>query len=75
MYRGKAAPRLNGLYLYADYCSGELFAFRPAGAGQAGENPRLLLKTSMRISSFGVDEEDEVYLIDHGGGVYRVTAR
>ena len=75
VYRGKAAPRLNGLYLYADYCSGELFGFRAGGAGPVAVNARLLLKTSMRISSFGVDEEGEVYLINHGGGVYRVTAR
>lgn len=75
VYRGQAAPRLKGLYLYADYCSGELFGFRPGEVGQRGMNGRLLLKTPLRISSFGADEEDEVYLIDHGGGVYRVTAR
>ncbi len=75
VYRGKAAPRLNGLYLYADYCSGELFGFRPGGKAPVDGNAGLLLKTSMRISSFGVDEEDEVYVINHGGAVYRVTAR
>lgn len=75
VYRGKRYPGLTGLYFYADYCSGELFGFRPGESEQPGVNPRLLLKTRMRISSFGVDEEGEVHIIDHRGAVHRVTSR
>lgn len=75
VYRGKNHPGLRGLYFYADYCSGELFGFRPSQSEQPGGNPRLLLKTRMRISSFGVDEEGEVHIIDHRGAVHRLTAR
>jgi hypothetical protein len=31
-----------------------------------------LFETGLRISSFGVDAEAEVYLLDHGGGLYRL---
>jgi glucose/arabinose dehydrogenase len=75
VYRGSAAPRLRGRYVYADFCSGELFAFPAGEAQQTGSQTRLLLKTRMRISSFGTDEEGELYVIDHAGGVLRLTER
>jgi glucose/arabinose dehydrogenase len=75
VYRGKRHPALAGLYFYADFCSGELFGFQPCRDEQIGANPRVLLKTRMRISSFGVDEEGEVHLVDHNGAVHRILAR
>jgi hypothetical protein len=32
-----------------------------------------LLNTSLRISSFGIDEDQELYVIDHSGGVYKLA--
>jgi hypothetical protein len=34
-----------------------------------------LLKTGFRISSFGQDEDGEAYVLDHGGGIYRLIPR
>ncbi|RME42993.1 MAG: glucose dehydrogenase [Caldilineae bacterium] len=67
VYRGEAYPALDGVYLYADFCSGKVWGLRPGG-----EN-RLLLQTSLNISSFGEDETGEVYAVDLGGGIYRVV--
>jgi glucose/arabinose dehydrogenase len=75
VYRGRAVPHLNGLYLYGDFCSGELFQFGAAEGGHLQTGPTVLLKTAMRISSFGEDEEGELYVIDHGGGISRLTER
>jgi glucose/arabinose dehydrogenase len=65
VYRGSAIPRLKGMYVYGDFCSGEIFGLR--GTGQ-----RVLLETRLAISSFGEDEAGEVYVVDHRGGVYRL---
>ena len=75
VYHGRAMPALGGVYLYGDFCSGEVFAFRRFGDGGIGAAPTVLLKTSFRISSFGQDEEGEVYVLDHGGGIYRLITR
>ncbi|MDP1949298.1 MAG: PQQ-dependent sugar dehydrogenase [Nitrospirota bacterium] len=75
VYRGLAMPALRGAYLFGDYCSGEVFVFRQSDEGGKDASPTVLLKTGFRISSFGQDEEGEIYLLDHGGGIYRLIPR
>jgi glucose/arabinose dehydrogenase len=65
VYRGRAIPELEGTYLFGDLCSGEVFGLRQGRRS-------LLLATDLRISSFGEDEAGELYVVDHGGGVYRL---
>ena len=71
VYRGKRFPALRGLYFYGDYCSGTVWAFAPgewtvAVVGQTGAS----------ISSFGEDEDGELYLTDlRAGSLYLVTGR
>ena len=67
VYRGAAIPDLVGTHLSGDFCSGEIFALRR-------RERSLLLDTELRISSFGEDEEGEVYVVDLGGAVYRIIA-
>jgi hypothetical protein len=76
VYRGARSPALRGTYLFGDYCSGELFGISAsvADAGSPVTTAPVLLRTKLRISSFGEDESGEVYLVDHRGGVYRVEA-
>jgi len=72
VYRGTALPALRGVYLFGDYCSGELFALASANRKHSTLS-RVLMKTGLRISSFGEDEAGDVYLVDHKGGVYRLA--
>jgi len=72
VYRGRNVPALKGLYLFGDFCSGEVFAIPAAKAVIQGSGPPVLRKSGMKISSFGEDEAGEVYVVDHTGGVYRV---
>ena len=65
VYRGKAVPLLQGTYLFADYCSGEIFGFRDGVQ-------KLLLYTDLQISSFGEDEAGELYVLGHGGSIHRI---
>ncbi|MCC6166196.1 MAG: PQQ-dependent sugar dehydrogenase [Caldilineaceae bacterium] len=73
VYRGSAFPALNGVYLFADYCSGALWATVPEGDGWATYP---MLQTGIMVSSFGEDEAGEVYVTDlAGGGVYRLVVQ
>jgi len=62
VYRGKALPDLVGWYVYADYGSGNVWALRMQD-GKAVN--RLLTNAHALISTFGVDENDELYLCAH----------
>ena len=73
VYRGRNLPALQGSYLFGDYCSGEIFAVSVGNDVAAGSEPRLLRRSGMRISSFGEDEAGEVYVVDHRGGLYRLS--
>ncbi|MCS6926765.1 MAG: PQQ-dependent sugar dehydrogenase, partial [Candidatus Binatia bacterium] len=65
VYRGRRFPRLQGLYFYADYCSGRLWGLRRDGSGW---QTALLLDTPYAITSFGEDEGGELYLADYATG-------
>ena len=72
VYRGRNLPALQGNYLFGDYCSGEIIAI-PVGSGVIADNePRVLRKSRMRISSFGEDEAGEAYVVDHRGSLHRL---
>ncbi|MBE0611084.1 MAG: PQQ-dependent sugar dehydrogenase [Dehalococcoidia bacterium] len=74
VYRGKAYPALKGVYLFTDYCSGNLWAARQVGTGKFETEHIGTLPNS--ISSFGEDEDGELYAVrDSEGAVYRVVAR
>ena len=64
-YRGLHSPALAGVYLFGDYCSGTLWGALPDGG--AGWRAEPLLQTGVSISSFGEDEEGEVYLVEYAG--------
>jgi glucose/arabinose dehydrogenase len=71
VYRGTSYPDLVGAYLFADYCSGEIwFVDRAASRGVA---PRRALDTSALITSFGEDEAGELYVTNAEGTVYRIS--
>jgi len=73
VYRGRAIPALVGIYLYGDYCSGEIFAVRTAQGGRVSGEPWLLLRAKAHISSFGEDDAGEIYVLDHEGAVYQLA--
>ena len=73
-YRGKQMPALDGVYLFGDYCSGRIWAL--TGDAQAGWTKTEVLQTKYSISSFGEDENGDLYLLDlAGGGLYRFEAQ
>ncbi len=71
VYRGSAIPWLWGVYVYGDFCSGEVFGLRYAD-GQVVEHQRLA-DTDLRIMSFAEDNDGELYLLSQKSGIYRLT--
>ncbi|MCW5849822.1 MAG: PQQ-dependent sugar dehydrogenase [Anaerolineae bacterium] len=74
VYRGEAEPALYGGYFFADACSGRLWSLTrtPAGAWTT----TMLIERSPVISSFGTDDEGEVYVTALDvGGLYRLAAQ
>jgi glucose/arabinose dehydrogenase len=67
VYRGTTIPALVGGYLFADYCSGEIWVVNATASSPATRT--LLLDTSLLISGFGENASGELYLLDHSGGV------
>ncbi len=66
VYRGTAIPALVGGYLFADYCSGEIWVISATAASPAAKTR--LLDTPYTISSFGEGGSNELYVLDRGGG-------
>jgi len=72
VYRGSAAPLLEGHYLFADYCSGIIFAID--GSTTSPVAPAEVGHVDGGVSAFGEDEAGELYLTTLDGNVYRVSA-
>lgn len=72
VYRGSELPQLYGVYLYGDYCTGTVWGtLKPTeGDWQSVE----LFSTNENISAFGQDQQGELYLIAHGGRIYKLQA-
>lgn len=75
VYRGAEMPALDGVYFFGDYCFGRVWATWRDASG-AFQTQVFLPDTDLIISSFGEDEDGELYLLDHGQGrVLKLVAR
>jgi len=72
VYRGVKYPALAGAYLFADYCTGRIFAIDPTT--DAFREPVEVGSTGNGISSFGEDASGELYVTQLNGEVSRVVA-
>lgn len=71
VYRGSELGWLIGHYLFADYCSGRIWALNPDDAARGAEE---IGRIDARIASFGVDHGGEVYLLTFDGPIRRLSA-
>ncbi len=73
VYRGSSIPALCGAYIYGDFGSGNIWALHYKNNKVTWN--KLLLKTDLSISSFGIDEDYEVYVVDYEGSIFRVRSK
>ncbi len=65
VYRGATYGLMQGMYFYADYCSGRIWGLKNDGVGWQTQE---LKDTPYTISTFGEDEAGNLYLASYGGG-------
>jgi len=68
VYRGAAVPDLTGKYIYTDWFSGHIWSLEYDGV-----NPPVnteLLTAHINSSAFGVDQENELYILGLDGTIY-----
>lgn len=80
VYRGKAFPGLDGVYLFGDHVSGNVWGLRQED-GKA-VSVRELVSGGPPVASFGEDEAGEVYLLAYGTswrrgepGIHRIAPK
>jgi glucose/arabinose dehydrogenase len=72
VYRGSDFPSLVGHYIYGDFCTGRVFSIYNNLPMEWG-SPVQLADTTYSISTFGEDENGELYLADYGTGkIYKI---
>lgn len=70
-YYGEENPSLNGVYIYGDFISGKIWGLWLDEDKQV-ENVELQ-DTDLMISSFGVDEQGELVIVDFNGKLYKLN--
>jgi len=74
VYRGSALPWLHGIYFYGDYCDGNVRSFVEQGGAPTQQKTWPELSPGTSITSFGEDSRGELYVLTHGGTVYRIVS-
>jgi glucose/arabinose dehydrogenase len=71
-YRGARYPRMAGIYFYGDLCTGTIFGATQQDDGEWDGQP--LRTTELMITSFGEDQNGELYVADlKSGGIFHIT--
>jgi glucose/arabinose dehydrogenase len=70
VYHGPSVSDLDGKYIYADYATRRVWSLEHKDL----KNPTntLLFEADFNISSFGVDQSNELYLCGFDGKIYRI---
>jgi glucose/arabinose dehydrogenase len=79
VYRGKALPALDGRYFYADYCTGLLrsFTWQNGYVREHWDWKNAIDKQGVitQVSSFGVDQNGELYIVELTGSIYKLVPK
>ena len=62
VYSGKSAPGLTNKYIYADYVSRRICQLEFVNKLVSN---KLLIDTDLMIATFGVNQNDELYIADY----------
>ena len=70
--RDPSLPDLDGRYVYADFCAGELRSFNPRPGKKGKRDKRLGISVPAPVS-FGEDNQGRIYIVSLTGPVYRLA--
>ena len=66
VYRGKRIPSLQGIYVFGDFVSGNIWGLFSDQNGKLQQ--KLLIATGFNIPAFGQDSDGEIYVMEYGRG-------
>lgn len=69
VYRGSDYPNLAGKYVYADYCSGEIFTLENDGTGFTATS----FSDNFGLTTFGESNTKELFVAKRNGTIYQVV--
>jgi hypothetical protein len=78
VYRGEKISDLYGRYVFGDYCTGKVWSIKiEDGIGKDVQEHTASIMKSMGkrefyLSSFGQDNNNELFIIDYNGTIYRL---
>jgi glucose/arabinose dehydrogenase len=72
VYRGSRLPEWYGVYIYGDYCTGNIWGLLKTPEG-SWEN-RLMYQIPAYITTFGEDQNGEIYLASITGKIYQLQS-
>lgn len=71
VYRGQKYADIVGTYFFSDFCSGRIWGLRRQGGQWEWAE---FLQSGLNVSTFGEDEEGEIYVLDYvGGAIYHLV--
>jgi glucose/arabinose dehydrogenase len=73
VYRGQAIAALQGTYFYGDFCTSFIRSFRYVNGQVTQHFDWPLLNPGGNITSFGEDNEGELYVMTSQGGLFRIV--
>ena len=78
VYRGKNKPELYGRYIFGDYCTGKVWSLKISNGtvediiDHTSSILESMGKREFYLSSFCQDNNNELFLIDYNGSIYRL---
>ena len=78
VYRGTKIKSMQGVYIFGDYCSGNIWTLKVINGKAVNFSNRTEEinlgngEFTTYISSFGQDSDGELYIVDYNGGVYKL---
>jgi glucose/arabinose dehydrogenase len=72
VYRGKDVRQLKGVYVYGDFISGRIWGLQFDGANVIS-NTELIDFEDTCLVSFGMDENNELYIVCFDGNIYKIV--
>jgi quinoprotein glucose dehydrogenase len=74
VYRGKASPALDGIYIYADYVKGTFWGFRYDYDAHKVTAHGVMLQQPENVCSFAEDSDHELYALMESGKIFKLTS-
>jgi glucose/arabinose dehydrogenase len=73
VYRGESLPEWFGVYIYGDYCTGNIWGLLQNPDG--GWENRLTFTIPAYITSFGLDQAGEIYIVSITGKIFKLVSK